>query len=225
MGQTYTLIVVNNSSNPGNACVYQKDPDLGVPNVMSLAWFAKYAFPTTTLRFSWTVDYNFVWSQTGQLVPGVMFTASQSPSANLSTTNQITLDYQSGAYDFTNQTQGPEAGTLYIREGPSVPLNQAAVGIGMSGFGTFVVQAQPNLNLTFTPDPEYWITFGTYSQGQVLNIGSITNPAQIVFPPNIFSMTAILDQSNKWSVQSTATVNAAHVSALKSSSSARWGTL
>lgn len=225
MSQTYSLIFQNNSSNAGDVCVYQQAPDLGVPNVMSLAWFAKYTFPTTQVQFSWQINYNFVWSQTGVLVPGVMFIASQSPSANLSSSNQITLDYQQSAYEFTNQTVGAEPGSLYITETQNIPLSQAAVGIGMSGVGTFVVQAQPNLNLVFTPHPTYWITFGTYQPGQVLDIEEINNPAQITFPPNVYSMTAILQPDNTWTVQPTQAINAALVNARKSNSLARWGAL
>jgi hypothetical protein len=205
-GQPYTLKAINNSSNAGNFCVFQEDPDLGVSNVMSLAWFSKYAYPSTTINFGWTVDYNFVWSETGLLIPGVIFDASQAFEADLQNSNQITLSY-AGGYNFINQTKGPLPGILYIKEDASIPLKQASVGIGMSGFGTFVVQAQPNLNLNFTPHPKYYIVFGNYEQGEVLDISEMTNAAEIEFGPGIYSMTAILGADNAWTIKSTKSLN------------------
>jgi rhizosphere induced protein len=223
MATQYSLIFVNNSTQTGSACVYQQDPDTTDPNVMSLAWFAKAAAPTTTLQFDWTVDYSFVWSETGTLKPGVMFTASQNLPADLSTSNQVQFTTAGGAYTFQNQSQGGQAGTLYVLEDNTIPPNQASVGIGMSGSGTFAVQAQPNITAEFTPHPEYWITFGNYTAGEVLDVTTITASANIAFPANTYSMTATLGSNNTWTVQSTADVNAAFVEARKKNPKALWG--
>jgi rhizosphere induced protein len=67
----YRLKVINNSSNFADFCVYQLDPDLGVPKAKSLAWFCEPLFPTTVANLTWTIDYSFVWSQTGVLQSGV----------------------------------------------------------------------------------------------------------------------------------------------------------
>lgn len=200
-GATYSLAFVNNSSQTGTACVYQNDPTMGVPNAMSLAWMTRVAAPRTKLVFQWQVDYSFVWAETGALVPGVMFEASQTWPADLSTANQVTLSYMDGFYTFENQTQGPRSGSLYIVNGPSVPAGDAAVGIGMSGLPIYAVQAQPNWNLVFTPHPLYWITFGNYVQGEVMDVESISNAAQVIFPPGGYSMTATLNQNMSWTIQ------------------------
>src|SRR6478752_3202453 len=178
-GVTYSLVFQNQSTNQGSGCVYQEEPNLGLPNVLSLAWFSKVAAPNTTITFSWSIDYSFVWAETGLLIPGVMFMAGQTLPADLSTTNSVTLSYLGGAYQFQNQSSGPNAGSLYIREDGTVPLKMASVGIGMSGSGTFAVQAQPNMNLIFTPHPKYYITFGNFSRGEVLDPTSVTNKAEI----------------------------------------------
>ncbi len=222
-GQQYTIKAINNSTNAGNLAVFQQDPDLGVSNVLSLAWFSKFTNPKTTVNFRWTIDYNFVWSETGQLIPGVIFDASQTFAANLQNTNKITLTHAGGAYDFINQTKGPQPGILYITEDSTIPLKQASVGIGMSGFGTFVVQAQPNFNLTFTPHPQYFIAFGDFEQGEVLDIGQINNPAEVAFPPGVFSMTAILNADNSWTITPTSSANAALVTARSANPDARFG--
>jgi hypothetical protein len=204
-GVTYSLSFLNNSTQTGFACIYQQDPNITDPDVMSLAWFSKGSYPETKITFAWQINYNFVWAQAGLLVPGVIFTASESPAADLSTTNQITLLYDQdlSSYTFDKQESGAESGTLYITEDSSIPsksIDPAAVGIGMAGFGTFVKQATPNWNLNFTPKPEYWITFGNYCQGEVMDISSISNSAQISFPPGVYSMAAVLNADNTWTV-------------------------
>ena len=220
---TYSITFQNNSSNAGSACVFQSNPDIYVPGVMSLAWFAKYAYPTTRILFKWTTEYDFVWSETGELAPGVLFASSQIWPADLTEKNKVTLTHQGGAYTFTNQTKGPQQGCLYITEDSTIPLKMASVGIGMSGSGTLAVQAQPNMNLTFMPYPEYWITFGNFIEGEVLDITQITNKAKITFPPNIYSMAAILNQDNTWTVKPTSQVNSEFLEAKKSDAKVEWG--
>lgn len=203
----YSLRVFNNSSNTGDTCVYQQDPDLGVANAMPLAWMAKRGHPQTTIVFRWCVLYDFVWSESGLLAPGAVVDASQTFEADLQNANQITLTFTDGAYTFINQMKGPQPGKLYVLQDQSIPLRQACVGIGMSGLGTFVVQAQPNIGLTFTPHPRYYLTFGEYQQGEVLEPSTINNPVEIQYPANIYSMTAILNPDNSWTVMTTTSAN------------------
>ena len=219
----YSVVFVNNSTQTGSACIYQQDPNIGIPDVMSLAWFAKLTTPTTKVSFQWSIQYNFVWSQTGNLVPGVVFMASQTWAADLTNNNQVTFTNNAGAYTFQNLTAGPSQGNLYITETGSIPSDQAAVGVGMSGFGTFVVQSQPNMNLIFSPHPEYWITFGNFIQGEVMDITEVSNPAQIQFPPNIYSMTATFNPDNTWTVQPTSTANAQFLKARRRHPELAWG--
>lgn len=219
----YSVIFVNNSTQTGSACMFQQDPDIGVPNALSLAWFAQIAAPTTTLTFTWTAKYSFVWSQTGTLRPGIRFTPAQTWPADLDNANQVTFDNVGGAYTFKDQEQGPNAGLLYIRESGEIAPLDASVGIGMSGVGTFVAQAQPNTTVEFTLHPQYWIVFGTFVQGEVVDIQTMNNPAQIVFPPNVFSMTAILKPDNSWDIKPTSEVNAEFLEARKTYPELTWG--
>jgi hypothetical protein len=191
---------VNNSSRAGNVCLYQQDINIGVLDIQSVAWFSKFSYPTTSVTFTWTTDYNFVWTEKSELSPEAVFISGQCWAANLITPNQVTLIHRE-AYNFENLTTGSNSGGLYIIEDETIPLKQASVGIGMSGLATFVTPALPNVILNFTPHPQYWITFGNYTQGEVLNLTEIANPAQIDFPPNVYSMMATLGQTNKWLVE------------------------
>ncbi|MFE5988473.1 hypothetical protein [Streptomyces sp. NPDC056453] len=69
----------------------------------------------------------------------------------------------------------------------------------MSGAPVFAAQAVPGTKLVFTPRPRYWITAGTFLNGEVLNVEEITNDAEIPYD-NTFSMNAVLTQTNLWTV-------------------------
>jgi len=207
-GTEFTLIFTNNSSNAGDVCVYQQDPDMDVQDVMSLAWFVKAAASTTTLRFRWTLDYCFVWSETGQLAPGLAFKATQVWEADLETANRITFKrIHDRMYTFAEQQAGPNEGSLYILGDRTLPVREALVGIGMAGAPIYVVPVLPNTAWILTPRPHYWITFGTFEPGEVLDVESISHKAAVHFPPNVYSMTAILNQDNTWTVMSTSEAN------------------
>jgi hypothetical protein len=207
----YHLKVVNNSSDYNDFCVYQTDPGLGIPDIQTLAWFAQPLFPTAVANFTWASDYCFVWGENGQLEPGVIFEASQVWSADPQDPHQdqVLFTYQLGTYTFEagSAVSSPQLGTLYVKEDASIPLGLASIGIGMSGSGTFARTAQPNQLLSFTPHPRYWVTSGTYEQGEVLDVGAISGAAEIAFPPGVTHMTAVLNQDNSWTVQATNNVN------------------
>jgi hypothetical protein len=201
----YSLTVTNNSTQFQDLCIYQKAVDLGVPNALSLAWLTAPAWPGTTVKFTWNLDYSFVWSQTGVLKPGVTFDAQQIVPAdpdNLNA-NQTLFDYRNGAFTFApgNSSGTAQLGSLYIRELSTIPTAAATVGIGMSNAGVFAVQAEPNMNLVFTPHPSYWVSAGTFQQGQVLDIEQITHEQEVDYN-GTFNMTAVLDATNLWTVKS-----------------------
>ncbi len=85
----YTISFINNSTDTRSFLCYQKDPDIGVPNAVSLAWFAKTTRPNTHVDFSWKINYSFIWSETGLLKPGVRFVASERVDADLLNENDF----------------------------------------------------------------------------------------------------------------------------------------
>ncbi|HEX2205314.1 MAG TPA: hypothetical protein VHG91_18540 [Longimicrobium sp.] len=198
----YSVTFVNNSNQAGTACLYQQGAG-SVPNVMSLAWFTKFISPNTTMLFRWSLDYSFVWAETGVLVPGVVFDTGQLLPADPSSGSRVQFTQVAGGFTFEGEEQGGSPGSLSIQSSGTIPQNQAAVGIGMSGRGTFATQAQPNTNVVFTPRPAYWLAFGNFVQGQVLDVGRIPNPVRIDFPPGVYSITATLNRDNSWTIATT----------------------
>lgn len=197
-----SLTVQNNSKNYGNICVFQTMPEQP-DNMLSLAWFSKAVHPDTTVEFDWTTQYNFVWSDQGELKPGVKFMASQVLDADPSdvTKNSTGFIKEYDAYRFEETTNAAKEGTLGIYTNQSVPHGEASVGIGMSGNGTFAVTATPNYNFTFKPHPRYWVAFGTYQVGEVMDIESMTNIAEIVYDPDVYDKLVTLKVDNTWSVK------------------------
>lgn len=196
----YSILVKNESASNGSFVLYQTDPALLVTNMASLAWLVNSAGPSTQGNFIWETDYSFVWGESGVLQPGVVFEPSQSWPADLATSNRVSFGQSQGGYQFQDPGRGPVSGNLYIREDGTVRPNGAAVGIAMSGSATFVQPAFPNTELVFTSTPNYWIAFGQFSQGQVLDPTTIVNAQQLIFPPASTSLAVTLKPDGTWSV-------------------------
>lgn len=203
MPTEYSLTVTNNSTMFQDLCVYQKPVDLGVPDAVPLAWLCAPAWPKTTVTFTWGLDHSFVWARTGSLKPGIQLETQETVPADPDdlTRNQLRFDYQKGAFAFIPGpvTDNPQAGSLYISELSGIPVNTAAVGIGMATGATFATLAQPSTLLAFTPHPSYWITAGTFVVGQVLDVEEITDEAEVAFE-DTYAMRATLNPDNTWTV-------------------------
>lgn len=201
MGTNYSLTVNNNSKNYGHICVFQTMPDQP-DNLLSLAWFSEPAHPGTSVTFDWNTDYSFVWSNQGTLKPGVNFKASQTLYADPSniSSNSIKFTKQFDAYRFTKANNNTKAGKLAIYTDETVPHGEASVGIGMSGSGTFAVTATPNYNFTFSPHPKYWVAFGVFKAGDVIDIESMTNIVEIKYATDVYDKVVDLKEDNTWEI-------------------------
>lgn len=195
----YSVTFRNRSCNRGSVCIYQTNPNLE-PDVMSLAWITKRVHPTTTVTFEWSEDYGFTWSETGELKPGIIFRASQIWLADEKYYNSVVYKYIDEAYTFENLSHRDKNGIFYIEQDYTIPLRTSSVGISVAGASAFVTQAQPNLTLMFKPKTDYWITFGNYSQGEVLNLAEICNKQKLNFGLNMYNMNATLNEDNSWEV-------------------------
>ncbi len=198
----YSLTFINNSENAATFCLFQQDKNLAsVSNVFPLAWFTKFVNPNVKVTFTWEIDYNYVWSNTGNLSHGVVFESSETlPVGDISGGPSITLSRNQALY-FKDQTEvGATPNAITIYEDHTVNLFEGSVGIGMSGAGTFAVDAQPNQTLTFTPHPEYWCAFGSFKQGQVMDVQVLSRIQEVKYPQGCYSRTVEIGGSNMWSV-------------------------
>lgn len=201
MGQQYQINFINNSVNSGDVCVFQQVPNAYANDWVSLAWFSKKSNPNVHINFTWTIDYSFQWAQTGQLNNGVVFKANQSIPADLNSQNQVSFDQNNYGYLFNNQATGGQSGDLTILTTANIPNYDASVGIAMSGNSSFAKQATPNSTFIFEPHPCYYIAFGTFETGAVLDTSvQYGISKKIVFPTGVYSLTATLNADNSWTI-------------------------
>ena len=195
---TYTINFDNNSNSSGNFCIFQRDPNSLNHGVFVLAWLVQFVNAHSKLPISWNTDVYFFWAKTGTLAPGVIFNAGEALQTSMTENNAVTLTKEDGNYKFAGQKNWHQQGMLSVTSDNTTAINQASVGIGMSGAGTFAVQAQPNMTFLFSPGAEYWVTFGDFQQGQVMDPTEFINSVKIVFPYGIFTMNVTLNMDNTW---------------------------
>jgi len=202
MSTVYSLRIINNSDQSGDFCLYQVNPKVRDPYIMSLAWFSKRAFPKTSLMYEWALDYDFTWANTGSLKQGVIFTPSQLINGGLNHDNMITFTQENGSPQFKDLATNPAfEGLQRIECDGTTVRHQTAIGVGVSNLPAFARQSEPNMGFSFSPQVQYRLTFGYYQQGEALNLDQISHFTIIDFPPNVYSMTATLNPNNTWTVQ------------------------
>lgn len=199
MATEYSLDVMHNGTDYGDICIYQTC-DANSDNIRSLVWFAKSAHPGTELKFRWFIDYSFAWSETGELNPGVIFTASQVIQTDPSDTTVNTIGFvrDRDAYTFTKIDNPTKQGKLGIACDASIPSGCVSIGVGMSGKSAYACLASPSLKYTFSPHPRYWIAFGKFEEGEVIDVNRMTQRYEIKYPVNVYSRKVQLRADNTW---------------------------
>lgn len=205
VGTQYSLTVHNNSNiRDQRAIVFQQNPTLP-SDVVSLAWLSKVCQPNTMVTYYWTLNFNFVWGQNGTLRPGVNYSAGEVIPADLTDNNMVTLSYPSGGFLFGPTSAGPKSGSLFINVANDVPgygnPDQGSVGIGMHGSGTFVLPTTPTGGggFEFTVHPQYWVAFGNFVQGDVVDESVLLVPTPVTFPAGSFHADCSFDGTH-WKV-------------------------
>lgn len=214
MSTSYRLHVTNNSNAFEQFAIYQNDPDLGVYNVMSLAWFAKGAHPGQHLYFEWNIDYSVMWSEAGLTgSPGnaVKFVIGQEVPVNPSDTddNGVELTYADGVplLQAATLTAGtPQRGSIYVNELAALPdQNAGLIALAIGGAPAYAAPAARNRLEVFTPHPNYWITAGNFQAGVALDAEEISSRSQnIAYGNGVNELWVTFDRGREWSVSETA---------------------
>lgn len=204
MAGLYTLRLTNDSPLGGNMCLYQRHPSQETePDLLSLAWMCQPCRPGATATFSWNLDFAFTLSETGPFMPGTFFEPGQSLEVdpNAAGKRSLLLHHQDSGYSLEYGGAEPEAGYLSIQTDGSVPRNQAAVGLTVSGLPAFARPAGPNLSLIFQPDPQYWVAFGPFEPGQALDFSEMVLTTEIKFPSGKRSAQAAFQRDCTWTAR------------------------
>lgn len=172
-------------------------------------WRSKLCHPGTKTRFEWRKEYCFTWAQTGKLDFEKKFISSQDLPCDSAKANATGFTFENGAYKFTEKGKKERpSGELAVYTDNTIPSDQTSVGIGMHAviegkdqYRPFCAcQATPNYAHVFKLSIQYWVTFGGYETGQVVKPSSVNQPKEIIFPPNVWTQSATLNENNEWMI-------------------------
>jgi hypothetical protein len=207
MATKYSVTLRNQSQKGGTFCLYATavDPVQVQDDLRSLAWVTASANPNVRVDFEWLVNYTLSWSQTGPLADGVIYKASQEIPAdpNSPQTNRAYLDKNDSGYELLSgdsRTIVPPAGALAIATSNNVISNEAAIGIGINGNPILAIPSTPNYNFTFFTKLKYWVAFGSFEQGAVIDVNRMTSVYELKFSGAVHHLDITLDDSNEWNV-------------------------
>ncbi len=202
----YTLWFVNESLLAGQACIYQDPANAPCSQnpIEQLAWRLAPANSQVELCFEWEVAYQCVWFDRDDTASA---SARQFYDADPQAGCALVLGRNRYGCEFQAVPERATRGQLAMLTDRSIEAGGAVrLGIGMDGGASFSVSASPNVVTAFTPVPEaqlvYWISFGAYAlqPGSVIAPAMLNPSARIAFPPNVDTMTVVLDQQNEWQV-------------------------
>ncbi|MES2554642.1 MAG: hypothetical protein V4604_00750 [Bacteroidota bacterium] len=199
MGARFQVNVTNNSAQNTTFILFQKDPNQDQYQGFSVAWKSQRVSPRSKATFDWARDFCFVAANTGPLKPGMEFnTESMMETDPNGSNNSAVLDSNGGGCQL-NVGRGGQPGRLTLTTGNVSPQVQLSAGMGMERSATVIIEARSGMNYQFSPDTEYWIAFGNYQDGQVLQ-RNVQNSARISFPNGITNMNVVLNQDNSYSI-------------------------
>ena len=201
MTATLSLLFRNDSGRPGAVCVYQRCPEIEAAGGQPVAWITKSVAPSTNVLLSWTTDHDFVWREALQLSPTVAIQAWQAWPADLAGNNQITVTREQRFYTFADQTKAPQPGSLVILTDANIAPDVLSIGIGTGDMVTFISAATPGLTRTFVPEATYWIAFGDFVMGQVIDPQSIASTVELPFSSVITEIVAVVEADESWRIR------------------------
>lgn len=211
---TYTVTVINKSTQSGNFIIYQIFPEQKTNSKLySLAWETKTLHTNQKTIFQWNDNYSFMWAETGKLsignnVTGAITKEIKDADPSDPTKNIITLTKKGDVFLFENSTTTGENNKLTIQTDNKIINDVTSVGIARNDKPVIAMNASINEIYKFTPAPTYWIIFGGFKEGEVLDLTSIhhptknlfSKPMEIVFPLNVDKISITFKEDNTWEV-------------------------
>ena len=196
----HTIRVTNNGKRPWRFCIFQEPPP-DAYGAHTLAWLAS-PYPINNggdeITFTWNIQYQILWAKTGELSPGVIFSADGWMDVDLSSHNL--MSFTAPPPTLSQPTKGGPRGSITVNDGPTVPVRVYSIAVGMGTRGLYAINAGPDLQHMFTPNLTYWVgAVDHVIEGQV--IIPTFNKAKITFPPDVFGMKATLELDGTWDIK------------------------
>ncbi|GAB2960337.1 hypothetical protein [Saccharothrix stipae] len=196
IGVVFALTVVNGSGSQANTMIFPAAKAGSQGSIV--VWQSFQLPPGDTNAVTWKYGLNFVRGGLGQFGPGQDYEPLQVVDAVPDESNQITLALVDGELALTDPRPGPP-GTLLVVQDSSVPANAGNVGVGISGFGTFVAPAQPGSEQSYGYTPQLCIGTGTFTAGQLMSTMGIDTQTPLNFPAGVTTATATFD-GTAWNI-------------------------
>ncbi len=191
---SYCVNFKNESHFAGDVCLFQPFPASEIPKAVSLAWLSEPTQPGETASFEWEYQHDFFWSELSALQPGSILKVGGILPADISEKNQVEFAFENNSFLFRDQQKGKVPGRLDIHMDESIPWNRSSVGICMSGYPIYAAQAQPGYQYNFTFHPQYFLTYGDYKQGQILDLKNLPVKTEFTFPKATYSLNITLKE-------------------------------
>lgn len=195
----YSLNIENKGTFYGEIVIYQKQKNLEQKGSNSVAWMTRTINPGTEATFSWEEIYNFVWGESQNLKTGVIFNENQMIEGSPRIGNKVEFTQNEYGYTFHQSTAPKDIGKLIIEESELIESRKSSVGIGMCGLGTLIWDAEPSTTLKIEAKFEYWLTYGAFQEGEVLDLKEILDKSiKLEYPPHKYNATVAIMADNSW---------------------------
>lgn len=198
---TYKLRLVNESQSHTDIAVYQVDPAFSTAAV-PLVWQDAPLNAGAQTALTWSPDYSVSWSDSANLKPGALYRPVQTLSVSPGAPGEDGVDLTDAQGALGMHRANPPnqlKGTLSLKELNKIPAADASVAIGMAGQPASALTAEANQSLRFTPHPSYWITAGTFREGEVINPQTVSNPMRLHFGTKA-ELTVTLHPGGRWTI-------------------------
>ena len=173
---------------------------MGCSNPKTIAWLVQPCVAGESVKISWTVAYTVLWSNTGNLTHGTHVPTHGSVNVNPFEGDIETFGKNAQGYSFLGLFPSrSNPCSVGIKTDNTVVTGQVSVGLGIDGHPVLMCPAQPNLNITFTPRPKYYLAFGQYTQSSIVDVNKMSSYIELDYASSdTFSFTATIDASNQW---------------------------
>ena len=196
---TYTLRLINQSQSSTDILVFQTDPSFSAKAV-PLVWQDAPLNAGAQTALTWSPDYSVSLSDSANLKAGAVYRPVQTLSVTPGAPGEDGVDLTDangviGLHRVSPPSQSKD--TLSLDELNKIPAADASVAIGMAGRPASALIAHANQSLRFAPHPSYWITSGNFTEGEVINPQTVSNPMRLHLGTN-GELTVTLHPGGHW---------------------------
>ena len=196
----HVLAFVNNSQHSGVVIVYQHPPNTATERAFAVAWQALSVAPASRAIFHWSTDYSVALGQSGNVAVGSHFVPRTTLRVDLVAGVQVTVNPSAGTLQITEQG-GVEAGALNVSVLQDSTVDRSAVAVRIDGKPSLVVSTPPGVRWTYRPSSTYYVAFGHFMEGMILNTSLIPQSIAVQLEEGADEATVMLVPDGRLSIE------------------------